>query len=318
VPYQAGVRNIIATLGTALTTDQIRLIKRFAGTVVTVYDPDEAGQTASLRSLDLFISEGVNVYIAELPAGFDPDGYIRKFGADEFRKVVKSAKNIFDYKFEKLSARFGAGTTHGKASIVAEMLPTLARIQNAVSRSELIKKLAQKLSVDVEAVKAEFGKLKGERAEPRPAITPVEVRKGAAKAEMVALAVLLEGRDYVERAKHALNVDDIRSSAVRDIVNRIFALHKDNVHISPAKLMNLMGANPEAAAIVSEAASLMEMLSDKDRALEDCIARIREDAVKDRLRSIQQAIAEAHSRSDEGEVKRLMTEYGALLKAHKA
>ena len=167
-------------------------------------------------------------------------------------------------------------------------------------------------------MKAEFGKLKGERAEPRPAITPVEVRKGAAKAEMVALAVLLEGRDYVERAKHALNVDDIRSSAVRDIVNRIFALHKDNVHISPAKLMNLMGANPEAAAIVSEAASLIEMLSDKDRALEDCIARIREDAVKDRLRSIQQAIAEAHSRSDEGEVKRLMTEYGALLKAHKA
>jgi DNA primase len=73
IPYQAGVQNIIATLGTALTTEQIKLIKRFAQSVVTVYDPDEAGETASMRSLDLFISEDVNVYIAELPSGYDPD-----------------------------------------------------------------------------------------------------------------------------------------------------------------------------------------------------------------------------------------------------
>lgn len=318
IPYQAGVRNIIATLGTALTTEQIRLIKRFANTVVTVYDPDEAGEMASLRSLDLFISEDVNVYIAELPGGYDPDSYIRKFGADEFKKLIKSARNLFDYKFEKLAKKHNAATTHGKANIVAEMLPTLAKIQNAVSKSELVKKLAQKLSVDEEAVKAEFGKLRSDRAERPSVITPVEIKKGATKAELVVLAVLLEGADYVERATHALSIDDLKSSAIREIVGRIFALHKENREISPARLMNLFGVNPEASALISEASSLLEMLADKDRALEDCIARIKKDNVRDRLSALQQSITIAHTRNDEESLKRYISEYNELVKVDKA
>lgn len=317
IPYQAGVQNIIATLGTALTIDQIKLIKRFANTVVTIYDPDEAGETASLRSLDLFLSEDVNVYIAELPKGFDPDGYIRKFGAEEFKRVVKSAKGIFEYKFEKLTKRFNVGTTHGKAATVAEMLPTLAKIQNAVSKSELIKKLAQKLSVDEDAVKAELKKVKGDYSERAFVITPVEVKKGVAKAEMVILAILLEGKNFAERASHALSLDDLKSSAIRDIVIRILALHKENKEISPARLMNMLGANPEAAALISEAASILDMLVDKDRALEDCIARIKKDTVKDRLNVLQDAIRLAHTQNDEDTLKRLVSEYNTLVKQHK-
>jgi len=317
IPFQAGVQNIIATLGTALTIDQIKLIKRFAGTVVTVYDPDEAGESASLRSLDLFISEDVNVYIAELPAGFDPDNCIRKFGAEEFGRIVKSAKNLFDYKFEKLAKRFNAGTTHGKAGIVGEMLPTLAKISNAVSKSELIKKLAQKLSVDEEAVKAELKKVKPDYTGRAFAITPVEVKKSAKKAEMVILAVLLEGKNFVERACHGLSLDDLKSSAIRDIVNQIFALHKENKEISPPRLMNIMGANPEAAALISEAANMLDMLSDKDKALEDCMARIKKDTIKDRLDILQEAMRLAHTQHDEEKMKRLVAEYSDLVKLHK-
>jgi DNA primase len=143
IPHQAGVNNIVATLGTALTVDQVKLLKRFAGTVIMVYDPDEAGEAASLRNMDLFLGEGVNVYIAELPKGFDPDGYIRKFGTDDFIKLTKSSKNLFDYKLSKLSARFDIRTGHGKAAIAGEMLPTISRIENAVLRSNLVKKLAE-------------------------------------------------------------------------------------------------------------------------------------------------------------------------------
>ena len=120
IPYQAGVQNIIATLGTALTTDQLKLLKRFSNTVIMVYDPDEAGEAASLRNLDLFISEDVNVYIAELTDGLDPDGYIRKFGTEDFLKLVKSSKNLFDYKIDKLTKHFNINTTTGKARIAAE------------------------------------------------------------------------------------------------------------------------------------------------------------------------------------------------------
>jgi DNA primase len=318
IPYQAGVQNIIATLGTALTVDQIKLIKRFAATVVTVYDPDEAGETASLRSLDLFLGEGVNVYISELPAGYDPDSFIRKFGADEFRKLIKSAKNIFDYKFEKLTKRHNAGTTHGKASIVGEMLPTIARIQNAVSRSELVKKLAERLSVDVEAVKAELGKVRPDQAARPVPITPVEVSSGAAKAEMVILAVLLAGADFVERATHALDLNDLKSSAIRDIVLKIYELHRNNKEVRAAALMGLFGASPESAALISEAASMLDMLADKDKALEDCVARIKRDNVKERLAALQQAIALAHKNKDESGIIKLVAEYNGLVKISKA
>jgi len=81
--------------------------------------------------------------------------------------------------------------------------------------------------------------------------------------------------------------------------------------------MNIMGANPEAAALISEAASILEMLADKDKALEDCISRIKGDTVKDRLQSLQQAMTLAHSRNDEDNLKALMTEYNALVKTHK-
>ena len=158
IPYQAGVKNMVATLGTALTVDQVKLLKRFANTAIMVYDPDEAGEAASLRNLDIFISEDVNVYIAELPNGYDPDSYIRKFGTEEFTRLVKAAKNIFDYKFDKLSRRFDVNSANGKAGIAREMLPTIARIDNAVLKSNLVKKLAESLSVDEESIRTELKK----------------------------------------------------------------------------------------------------------------------------------------------------------------
>ncbi len=126
-------------------------------------DLDEAGEAASLRNMDMFISEAVNVYIAELPKGYDPDNYIRKFGTDDFIKLTKSSKNLFDYKLNKLSARFDIRTANGKASIAGEMLPTIARVNNAVLKSALVKKLAEKLSVDEDSIRQELKKVKPDR-----------------------------------------------------------------------------------------------------------------------------------------------------------
>jgi DNA primase len=318
IPYQAGIENIIATLGTALTVDQVKLIKRLAKTVVIVYDPDEAGQSASLRGLDLFISEDVNVYIAELPNGLDPDSYIRKNGADDFLKLVKSSKNLFDYKFDKLSGRISAASTHGKAAIVGEMLPTIAKISNAVSKSEMIKKLAKRLSVDEEAVKAELGKLKGDYSVPRKPIAPSEIKRDARKAETVLLALLMGGGPYVDRTMSALSLDEFKDSSVRDAVGAIFSLHKENKEINPAKLISLLGSNGETVSIISEAVSFLEIISDKGRALEDCIARIKKDNIKDRLSMLQEAIRIAHGQKDEDMVRRLVGEYHDLVKIDKA
>ncbi|MFA4981239.1 MAG: DNA primase [Candidatus Omnitrophota bacterium] len=318
VPYQAGIKNIIATLGTALTSDQARLLKRFANTVIMVYDPDEAGEAASLRNLDMFISEDMNVYIAELPQGFDPDSAIRKFGADEFLKIVKSSKNLFDYKLDKLNARFDMKKPHGKAAIASEMLPTISRINNAVMKSELVKKLAERLSVDEESLKAELKKVKPDYGQRRYAAVPAEVKKDFRAAEMMLLALLLEGQNYTETIMRSVSPEEFKDSSVRDAVSAIYAMQKEGVQATAAKLINHLGNGVDASALVSEAVNILDVMHEKEKALEDCVARMKKDSVKERLAGLQDAIRIAHGKKDEDEVKRLVIEYNSLVKSGKA
>ena len=316
IPYQAGVRNIVATLGTALTVDQIKLLKRFANTVIMVYDPDEAGEAASLRNMDLFLGEGVNVYIAELPKGYDPDGYIRKFGTDDFIKLTKSSKNLFDYKLSKLSSRFDIRTGHGKAAIAGEMLPTISRIENAVLRSSLVKKLAEKLSVDEESVRAELKKVKPNYTMRVYTVSAVEAKKDQISAEKMILALMLESGNFIQEVREKLSADEFKDSSIRDIVKVVLDLSKDGKSITPVKLISHLENNEAAAILIPEAVNLSETLSNnKEKVLSDCIAKIKKDNMKDRLERLQEAIKSAHSSRDDSLVTRLVTEYTELLKS---
>ncbi|MCX5686156.1 MAG: DNA primase [Candidatus Omnitrophica bacterium] len=317
IPYQAGIKNIIATLGTALTVDQITLLKRFANTVIMVYDPDEAGEAASLRNLDLCISEDVNVYIAELPAGLDPDGYIRKFGADDFLKLVKSSKNLFDYKIDKLTKRFSINTSNGKTAIAGEMLPTLSRINNAVLKSTLIKKLSDRLSVDEEALKIELKKVKTGYSERRYVPDTAEARIDKNSAELIVLALLLEGGSLAGKAFAEIAPDEFRNSSVRELVKLIFTLNKDNRQISPARLISQTSGSAEAANLISEAVGILEIVKDKDKTMADCISRIKKDNLRERLNMLQEAIRAAHNQKDEDRMKALVSEYNDLVKINK-
>ncbi len=317
IPYQAGVKNIIATLGTALTPDQLKLLKRFSNTVIMVYDPDEAGEAASLRNLDLFISEDVNVYIAELASGLDPDSYIRKFGADEFLKLMKSSKNLFDYKIDKLTKRFNINTMTGKARIASEMLPTISRINNAVLRSGLVKKLAEKLSVDEDAIRTELKKVKPDYSAERYVANLVQSKRDSGGAEVIILALAIEGGGFVARISDALKLEEFKNSSVRDAFGAIFSLHKENRQATPAQLITLLGNTSAAASLVSEAASILETIPDKDRAFLDCVSRVKRDNVKARLNDLQNAIRMAHNQKDEDKVRELVTEYNSIVKDSK-
>jgi DNA primase len=319
IPCQAGITNLVATLGTALTVDQIKMLKRFAKTAVMVYDPDEAGETASIRNLDLFISEDVNVYIAELPQGYDPDSYIKKFGAEDFIKVIKSSKNLFDYKIDKVSRRFNINTAHGKAAIAAEMLPTIARLNNAVLRFNMVKRLAEKLGVDEESIREELKKVKIDYSERQYlASAAAPARKSSMSAEKMLVALMLEGGIFVDKIRERLAPEEFRDTSVQELVKAIFELKGKGKEITAARMISHMGNSGSAAVLISEAVSLSEALGDKDRALADCIAWLKQENVKDRLRRLQQAIKAAHESKDEAQVAKLVVEYNALVKSGKA
>ena len=97
VPFQYGIKNIVATLGTALTPEQARLIKRFSKTVVIVFDADTAGEEAALRGLDVLVSMDLNVRVAALPRGHDPDSFVRTYGKDAFLKIIRTHRKSVRY-----------------------------------------------------------------------------------------------------------------------------------------------------------------------------------------------------------------------------
>ena len=163
IPYQEGLKNIVASLGTALTLEQVRLLKRYTHNAVMVYDADAAGELATLRSLDIFVEEEMNVKVVSLAKGFDPDLFVRKHGIASFKEKINEACNLFDYKLGVLKSRYNSKEIEGKAKIALLMLETLAKFRNAVLKSEYIKKLAQELDISEDALLQEIKKIKEDK-----------------------------------------------------------------------------------------------------------------------------------------------------------
>lgn len=173
VPYQAGVKGLVATLGTALTKDHLKILRRYADKVVLVFDPDAAGQKASERGLDMLLSENVDIFIAELPAGMDPDDVVTKLGADHLRGCLEKPREIFGFLMDVLSRKHGTETPAAKARIVEEMLERLGQIPDPVKQEILLQQLAQKFGIEERSLR---GKLSRKReGEPEPVEAPPRV-----------------------------------------------------------------------------------------------------------------------------------------------
>lgn len=155
--YQAGVTNVVAIKGSALTEQQIELLKRFCEHLVLALDMDAAGDAASRRGIELAEAKGLNVRVIRLEYGKDPDE-CAQHSARLWKDSVIKAVPIYDFYIESAKTRFGTGTPEGKRQISDELSPFLARIGNQVIKAHYIKKLAEVLGVSEDAVNQEVDK----------------------------------------------------------------------------------------------------------------------------------------------------------------
>uniref|UniRef100_A0A831UAU1 DNA primase n=1 Tax=Geobacter metallireducens TaxID=28232 RepID=A0A831UAU1_GEOME len=155
--HQAGVRNVVATCGTALTEGHIKLLKRYAGKVYTLFDADSAGRKATLRAMDLCLDAGFPVQVVELTAGEDPDSFIRKEGVAAFSDRLAKARPVLDYFFRQLLREGDTGTIEGKVKVIEELTPRLAKVANAIERELYVREIARVLGVDVRSLARRIG-----------------------------------------------------------------------------------------------------------------------------------------------------------------
>jgi DNA primase len=141
---QAGILNIVASSGTALTPEQIQLIGRYTRNVILVYDADSAGAQAMMRGVDLVIENGLDVQVAELPEGDDPDTFVRKNGADAFRQLIKNSISFIEFKARTFERRGKLTTPEGQAEATRSIVQTIARIPDELRRNFFIKDVAER------------------------------------------------------------------------------------------------------------------------------------------------------------------------------
>lgn len=146
--HQAGVENVVASSGTSLTTEQIRLIGRFTRNMTVIYDGDAAGIKASLRGIDMILKEGMNVRVVSLPEGEDPDTFARKRSSEALQQYIRDHEQDFlDFKAHLL-LRESAGDPIRKAALINDMVQSIAQIPDPIQRSVYIKECARTMDVD--------------------------------------------------------------------------------------------------------------------------------------------------------------------------
>jgi len=313
-PFQEGIKNIVASLGTAFTQEQARLLKRYTHNIVIVYDPDDAGQIATLRTLDVFIEEEMDVRVVSLPRGFGPDLFVRKEGIEVFKDKVKNAQGLFDYKLEALKSRFNIKEAQGKAKIASEMLPTINRLKNAILKSEYIKFLSSQLNVEEQYILQELKKIKGGKA--YQDINQAAPKKPANinPTEKLLIKLMLDEAGTISRVKEELKPGDFQDEITSKIVSLMFDLAGQGKNIGASNLINYF-SEEAISRLISESTLMPEVsLENKERIIDDCITRLKSDRLKVKKQHLQEEITTAQRLGNDAKLHLLIEEFNNLTK----
>jgi DNA primase len=156
LPYQAGIRNLVASLGTALTDHQVRLLGRYVRQIVVNFDPDSAGVAATKRSLESLLAQGFKVNVLSLPDNLDPDQFIRTHGAEGYWRALKTSHRFLDYIVEQAIRAKDPRSPSGKVETLNEILPYLKLVRDRIERSDYVERIADRLKIDSQLIREEF------------------------------------------------------------------------------------------------------------------------------------------------------------------
>jgi DNA primase len=156
--HQTGIKNVVAVSGTALTEEQVQLLSRYTKNVVLLFDADTAGIKASMRSIELLLRKDMDIKIASLPSGEDPDSYVNNYGREKFEEVIKKAQNFLEYQTAYYEAQGKFEDSSGTADAIRELVKPVAIINDELKRSLLIKTIAKKFNLREKLLENELEK----------------------------------------------------------------------------------------------------------------------------------------------------------------
>jgi len=227
-----GINNVVATLGTALSRDHIRILRGYAGQVALVFDSDEAGIKAAERSLPLFVEEKVDACVMRLPKGKDPDSYVLENGGDRFRQLADQAMDMMEFLIASAVEKHGL-SPQGKVRIVEALKGPLGLLVDSVSRAVYVKVLAERVDIDeaaiLERIRTATQKGKKRVSEAR--------RQNGSKLEETLVAIMLQWPDIFSSVNAQEIVDGLESQSLKQVGQMILDRLKSSQSAAGADLI---------------------------------------------------------------------------------
>ncbi|MDD5628761.1 MAG: DNA primase, partial [Elusimicrobia bacterium] len=277
--HQHGLKTACAPLGTALTTDQVALLKRYACDAVVVFDADRAGESAALRSAELLLASGLGVSIATVPQGKDPDEFLHAHGLPAFQKCLDGAMDLAQFQTElALKRRPGPLGPTEKAAVANEVLETIARCPDEVVKDEWLRRLAQRLGLEESSLRLQLSKRPGERRF-RPAVAQARAGVLAGGEEDLFMQVFMQPRFF-----SSLRESDLASEPGRRLWAALSRLPSPWPADWPARLRE--GLSPEDNALAQRMLLKADELdaTDAEARLQEMLGRRRAKTRYDELR----------------------------------
>jgi DNA primase len=304
----AGVPNVVASCGTSLTEAQVRLMGRYTRQAVVNFDPDSAGVAATERSLEMLLEAGFEVKVLALPAGKDPDSFVRQHGAKAYQAALGAAPNYLEYLTDRAIARHGLGTPQGKVAAANAVMPYLVKIPNPLMRQELASRLASRLNVDDRPLREQ---LKRAAAEGRREVSAPR-KEGAGHLERKLLRAFLENPASLDRHLPELAAEEaLEGLAAREVFLKIIeARQKKEEKVDVHRLRDMLSEDGQRQLDES-------LLAWGDSPSEEEVegffqALRRRQAERERIR-LQAAIEQATRENDTNRVAELMKAKSLLM-----
>ncbi|MCA9400645.1 MAG: DNA primase [Candidatus Omnitrophica bacterium] len=316
-PFQAGIKNIAASLGTALTTDQIRLIRRFTDKIIFLYDADSAGQNAMERSLELLLQEDMEVKIVQLADGMDPDSYVTNFGFQALQREIDQARSFFSFKLEILKKRYDLKVPEGKSNIAKSLLPLLNQISDDIKRNAYLKELSEAIGLPESVIAGQYVKMKQYPKDSDQTGIPLSQRsrlQDYQKIEMGMIRLMLEEKRYIEKTKELISVDDFQDKISRQLLEKIYEIFISGQTVNAVKLINIIEDQDIQQTISNLMANDELIVGNKEKMHNDYVNRIIKDRLKLKRKSLMQEIQRAEQSGDDEKLNELKLEFTKILK----
>lgn len=289
--YQAGVKNIVATLGTAITENQAKLMLRYANEILICYDTDEAGTKATLRAIDVINSVGGKSRVIRLKGSKDPDEYINKNGVEKFKEAVKKAVPSTEFRISRIKSQYDTTETDGKVQFINEVVEVFTSLKDPIEIDAYMSKVSEETEINKEAILSKYKErtakngykkipTRQEFQKRTPQTTTsagekITVSNSLLGAEKRVLGLISQSKKLCNQVKKEIAADEFSTEVYRKLAKIIYDVYERGETPDEAMILNDFNSNDAEANEASAVFYNLEIYSGDEETVKDLIYTIK-------------------------------------------